>query len=38
MQPTMKHRIDPKIDRVFKALLDFEENCNLLVHFLNAVR
>ena len=33
----MKHRIDPKIDCVFKALLGSEENCNLLVHFLNAI-
>jgi len=34
---SMKHRIDPKIDCVFKALLGSEENRNLLVHFLNAV-
>jgi len=33
----MKHRIDPKIDCVFKALLGSEENHNLLVHFLNAI-
>jgi len=33
----MKHRIDPKIDCVFKALLGAEENRNLLAHFLNAV-
>jgi predicted transposase/invertase (TIGR01784 family) len=33
----MKHRIDPKIDCVFKALLGSEENRNLLIHFLNAV-
>ena len=33
----MKHRIDPKIDCVFKALLGSDENRNLLVHFLNAV-
>ena len=33
----MKHRIDPKIDCVFKALLSSEEKRNLLVHFLNAV-
>ena len=33
----MKHRIDPKIDCVFKALLGSVENRNLLVHFLNAV-
>ena len=33
----MKHRIDPKIDCVFKALLGAEENRNLLVHFLNAI-
>lgn len=33
----MKHRIDPKIDCVFKALLGAPENRNLLIHFLNAV-
>jgi len=33
----MKHRIDPKIDRVFKALLGSLENRNLLIHFLNAI-
>ena len=33
----MKHRIDPKVDCVFKALLGSDENRNLLVHFLNAV-
>ena len=33
----MKHRIDPKVDCVFKALLGSEENRNLLVHFLNAI-
>ena len=33
----MKHRIDPKIDCVFKALLVSVENRNLLVHFLNAI-
>jgi predicted transposase/invertase (TIGR01784 family) len=33
----MKHRIDPKIDCVFKALLGSEENRKLLVHFLNAI-
>jgi predicted transposase/invertase (TIGR01784 family) len=33
----MKHRIDPKIDCVFKALLGSVENRNLLVHFLNAI-
>ena len=33
----MKHRIDPKIDRVFKALLGSEENRNLLVHFINTI-
>ena len=33
----MKHRIDPKIDCVFKALLGSEENRNLLIHFLNAI-
>lgn len=32
----MKHRIDPKIDCVFKALLGADENRNLLVHSLNA--
>ena len=32
----MRHAIDPKIDCVFKALLGSEENCNLLIHFLNA--
>ena len=36
-KPTLKHRIDPKIDCVFKALLGSEENRNLLVHFLNAI-
>jgi predicted transposase/invertase (TIGR01784 family) len=36
-ETTMKHRIDPKIDCVFKALLGSEENRNLLVHFLNAI-
>jgi chromosome segregation ATPase len=34
----MKHRIDPKIDCVFKALLGSEENRNLLLHFLNKER
>ena len=33
----MKHRIDPKIDCVFKALLGSEENKDLLIHFLNAM-
>ena len=33
----MKHRIDPKIDCVFKALLGSEQNRNLLIHFLNAI-
>lgn len=33
----MKHRIDPLVDCVFKALLGSEENRNLLIHFLNAV-
>ncbi|MGH8552110.1 MAG: Rpn family recombination-promoting nuclease/putative transposase, partial [Methylococcales bacterium] len=33
----MKHRIDPKIDCVFKALLGSEANCGLLIHFLNAM-
>ncbi len=33
----MKHRIDPTVDCVFKALLGSEENKNLLIHFLNAV-
>ncbi|MDG4552476.1 MAG: Rpn family recombination-promoting nuclease/putative transposase [Candidatus Contendobacter sp.] len=33
----MKHRIDPKIDCVFKALLGAERNRRLLMHFLNAV-
>ena len=33
----MKHRIDPTVDCVFKAILGKEENKNLLIHFLNAV-
>jgi predicted transposase/invertase (TIGR01784 family) len=33
----MRHLIDPKIDRVFKALLGAEANRDLLVHFLNAM-
>ena len=33
----MKHRIDPTVDCVFKALLGSEQNKNLLVDFLNAV-
>ena len=33
----MKHKIDPKVDCVFKAILGAEENRNLLIHFLNAI-
>ncbi|MDQ7090916.1 MAG: Rpn family recombination-promoting nuclease/putative transposase [Methylococcales bacterium] len=33
----MKHRIDPKIDCVFKAILGTTANSNLLIHFLNAI-
>ncbi len=33
----MRHKIDPLVDCVFKALLGKEENKNLLIHFLNAV-
>jgi predicted transposase/invertase (TIGR01784 family) len=33
----MRHPIDPKIDCVFKALLGAEDNCGLLIHFLNAM-
>ncbi len=33
----MKHKIDPKVDCVFKAILGSEENKNLLIHFLNSV-
>lgn len=33
----MKHKIDPKVDCVFKAILGAEQNRNLLIHFLNAV-
>ena len=33
----MRHRIDPKIDCVFKALLGAEANRRLLIHFLNAI-
>ncbi len=33
----MKHRIDPTVDCVFKALLGNEKHKNLLIHFLNAV-
>ena len=33
----MQHRIDPKIDCVFKSLLGAEQNRNLLAHFLNAI-
>ncbi len=33
----MKHRIDPKVDCVFKALLGSEPNRPLLIHFLNAM-
>ena len=32
----MRHRIDPKVDCVFKALLGAEENLDLLIHFINA--
>lgn len=32
----MKHRIDPKVDCVFKALLGREDNTALLINFLNA--
>lgn len=31
----MKHRIDPTVDYVFKALLGAEDNTDLLIHFLN---
>ena len=34
----MKHRIDPKIDCIFKAMLGSEENLNLLVYFLIQAR
>ena len=33
----MKHRIDPKVDCVFKALLGSVENKALLIHFINAI-
>ena len=33
----MKHRIDPKIDCVFNALLGAERNRRLLIHFINAI-
>jgi predicted transposase/invertase (TIGR01784 family) len=33
----MKHRIDPKVDCVFKALLGSPENSNLLIDFLNSI-
>ncbi len=33
----MKHKIDPKVDCVFKAILGSEKNKNLLIHFLNSV-
>jgi len=33
----MKHKINPLIDCVFKAILGNEKNKNLLIHFLNAV-
>ena len=33
----MKHKINPTVDCVFKAILGSEENKNLLIHFLNAV-
>ena len=32
----MKHRIDPKVDCIFKALLGCEDNHPLLINFLNA--
>jgi len=34
---TVKHRIDPTVDCVFKAILGNEKNKNLLIHFLNAI-
>ncbi|QTA85792.1 Rpn family recombination-promoting nuclease/putative transposase [Desulfonema magnum] len=33
----MRHRIDPTVDCVFKAVLGSEKHKNLLIHFLNAV-
>lgn len=33
----MKHRIDPKIDCVFNALLGAERNRRLLIHLINAI-
>ena len=33
----MRHRIDPKVDCVFKAILGSEKRKHLLTHFLNAV-
>jgi predicted transposase/invertase (TIGR01784 family) len=33
----MKHKINPTVDCVFKAILGVEENKNLLNPFLNAV-
>jgi len=33
----MKHKINPIVDCVFKAILGSEENKNLLIHFLNAI-
>jgi hypothetical protein len=33
----MKHKINPIVDCVFKAILGAEENKNLLIHFLNAI-
>ncbi|MCP4351739.1 MAG: Rpn family recombination-promoting nuclease/putative transposase [Desulfobacterales bacterium] len=33
----MKHKIDPTVDCVFKAILGKENHKNLLIHFLNAV-
>lgn len=33
----MKHRIDPTVDCVFKALLGTHKNLNLLINFINAV-
>ena len=33
----MRHSIDPKIDRFFKALLGADSNRRLLIHFLIAV-
>ncbi len=33
----MKHRINPQVDCVFKALLGAENNRNLPIHFINAM-